>query len=371
MTRSSPGARLAAAGARLAGRRRRAAAAGVARRGAHYAGDGRRRQRCCCCCRVLSPAAPPASGGGPLATGIVAALLAGYGSAGWRAAGRLADALDPALERADLVLTGVVASLPQVEAHGAALSLRRRARRHCDGVPVQVPRRIALGWSSGFDEEATPTAAQTALARRPALALRRPAEAPHGQLNPHGFDYELALVRAGRAGHRLCARRRGRGPGADAARRRRHLAGRPLATAVRDAHPARACPTAAPPACWRRWSSATSAPIAARRLGRLPRHRRGPPDGISGLHVTMFAWLAGAAGAARCGARRRAALLAAGAASPAAGSGWLRRPAYALFSGWGVPAQRTVWMLATVALLRLGRAALALAAGAARRAPWW
>jgi competence protein ComEC len=34
-----------------------------------------------------------------------------------------------------------------------------------------------------------------------------------------------------------------------------------------------------------------------------------------------------------------------------------RRPAaggtgYALFSGWGVPAQRTVWMLATVAALR-------------------
>ena len=33
---------------------------------------------------------------------------------------------------------------------------------------------------------------------------------------------------------------------------------------------------------------------------------------------------------------------------------------YALFSGWGVPSQRTVWMLATVALLRL----------AGRRWPW-
>ena len=33
---------------------------------------------------------------------------------------------------------------------------------------------------------------------------------------------------------------------------------------------------------------------------------------------------------------------------------------YALFSGWGVPAQRTVWMLATVALLRLS----------GRRWPW-
>ncbi|MRT32820.1 competence protein ComEC, partial [Xylella fastidiosa subsp. multiplex] len=33
---------------------------------------------------------------------------------------------------------------------------------------------------------------------------------------------------------------------------------------------------------------------------------------------------------------------------------------YALFSGWGVPSQRTVWMLATVALLRL----------TGRRWPW-
>ena len=44
-------------------------------------------------------------------------------------------------------------------------------------------------------------------------------------------------------------------------------------------------------------------------------------------------------------------LLAAGAAGRALG----RRAAgaaYALLAGWGVPAQRTVWMLATVALLR-------------------
>ncbi len=40
--------------------------------------------------------------------------------------------------------------------------------------------------------------------------------------------------------------------------------------------------------------------------------------------------------------------------------GLLLAAGYALFSGWGVPAQRTVWMLATVGLLRL----------AGRRWPW-
>ena len=39
--------------------------------------------------------------------------------------------------------------------------------------------------------------------------------------------------------------------------------------------------------------------------------------------------------------------------------------AYSLFSGWGVPAQRTVLMLATVAALQSLSLQLALAAGAA------
>ena len=77
---------------------------------------------------------------------------------------------------------------------------------------------------------------------------------------------------------------------------------------------------------------------------------------ISGVHVTMLAWLAAALAT---GLWRRSALW---------GRDWaLHWPApqvgaavgvsvaalYALFSGWGVPAQRTVWMLAVVALLRL------------------
>jgi competence protein ComEC len=78
---------------------------------------------------------------------------------------------------------------------------------------------------------------------------------------------------------------------------------------------------------------------------------------ISGLHVTMFAWLATALLA--WGWRRLApvwpqALLAVPVPVVASLGGVVLAAAYALFSGWGVPAQRTVIMLAVVVGLRLG-----------------
>ena len=80
---------------------------------------------------------------------------------------------------------------------------------------------------------------------------------------------------------------------------------------------------------------------------------------ISGLHITLFAWLA----AAVIGAGwRRSAWLCTRVSAPAASmlGGLLLASAYAIFSGWGVPAQRTIFMLATVTLLRLS----------GRRWPW-
>ena len=72
---------------------------------------------------------------------------------------------------------------------------------------------------------------------------------------------------------------------------------------------------------------------------------------ISGLHITMLGWLGGAAVDALWRRSERAALwlpttLAARWGGVAAA--WL----YALLAGWGVPAQRTVLMLAAMALLR-------------------
>jgi competence protein ComEC len=72
---------------------------------------------------------------------------------------------------------------------------------------------------------------------------------------------------------------------------------------------------------------------------------------VSGLHVTMFAWLAQAVVASLW---RRSARLCIRCPAPTAARwmGVMAALAYALFSGWGVPAQRTVWMLLSLALLR-------------------
>jgi competence protein ComEC len=72
---------------------------------------------------------------------------------------------------------------------------------------------------------------------------------------------------------------------------------------------------------------------------------------VSGLHVTLFAWLAAAAVAPLW---RRSPWLCLRLPAPTAARwvGVAAALAYALFSGWGVPAQRTVLMLASVAALR-------------------
>ncbi|QHE87132.1 DNA internalization-related competence protein ComEC/Rec2 [Hydrogenophaga sp. BPS33] len=77
---------------------------------------------------------------------------------------------------------------------------------------------------------------------------------------------------------------------------------------------------------------------------------------ISGLHVTLFAWIAIAligAGWRRLGQQVPGALLAVPVPWAAGLGGVALATAYALFSGWGVPSQRTVLMLAVVVGLRL------------------
>jgi competence protein ComEC len=73
---------------------------------------------------------------------------------------------------------------------------------------------------------------------------------------------------------------------------------------------------------------------------------------ISGLHVTMFAWLA-ALGVGWLWRRSGALCLWLPAPHAALVCGVLLAAAYASFSGGGLPAQRTVLMLATVGVLRV------------------
>ena len=301
---------------------------------------------------------------------LAGALAAGFGFAGLRAVSVAGQALDPALEGVDLSVTGVVAAMPQRIEPGLRFRLDVEAATR-DGVPVALPPRLLLGWYGGPTVAAD--GATLELLRQPAdlragerwhMTVRL--KAPHGSLNPHGFDYELWLWEQGlratgyvRAGPRDAPPQRlgatWRHP-VDQARQ-----------SVRDAIMARV---------------ADGTPRQARSAGILAALVTGDQAAIeradwdvfratgvahlmsiSGLHITLFAWVA----VALIGAFwRRSALwgwaLCRWLSAPTAAliGGVLLAAGYAVFSGWGVPAQRTVAMLATVAALRIG----------ARQWPW-
>jgi competence protein ComEC len=290
-----------------------------------------------------------------LAVALAAAALA-FALTGWRAAERLADALDPAADGVDVVLTGVVDSLPQRLPTGLRWTFAVDEARTRQGQTVRVPARVSLAWYSARpDGTPLPTAAGTATAGPQALEPRagerwrlpvrlRP---PHGLANPHGFDFELWLFERGvratgyvRTAGPLQAERLGAAEGRWVLRVRQHL---------RDG-------------IERRIADARAAGVvAALAIGDQAAIARDDWDvfrttgvahlmAISGLHVTMFAWLA-AAVVRRAWRLSPRAMLAWPAPSAARWLGLAAAAAYALLAGWGVPAQRTVWMLATVTVL--------------------
>jgi competence protein ComEC len=87
---------------------------------------------------------------------------------------------------------------------------------------------------------------------------------------------------------------------------------------------------------------------------------------ISGLHVTMFAWLAGV-GVALLWRLSPQAMLRVPVPLVARVGGLVAALGYAIFSGSGVPAQRTVWMLRDRRAVAAVGPALAVAAGPAPR----
>ena len=299
--------------------------------------------------------------------------LAAFAITGWRAAIYAGGALDPTLEGRDVQVIGAVAQMPQhgdgairfqldVESAGWAAQAERSA-----AFP-RIPSRLALGWyASGTGlwgrgaSESSIGSAQVAApgplhaGERWRLTVRL--KAPHGNLNPHGFDQELRMWEQGmpasgyvRTGAKDSAPERLAATWAHPVERARE--------AVRDAILARVDD--------RRLAGV----IAALVTGDQAAIERADWDvfratgvahlvAISGLHITMFAWLAALAiGAAWRRSTRL--MLRIPAQQAALAGGVCLAGLYALFSGWGVPSQRTVWMLATVALLRLS----------GRRWPW-
>lgn len=273
-----------------------------------------------------------------------AALLAltcglwAFAQAAGRAEWRMTPELHPAWELRDLELTGRVDSLPvAVTGQGGVPGWRFELAVASVGpvgaaLPPEVPRRLML---LAYDGPAVMAGERW----RFTVRLKR----AHGLANPGGFDAELWLFEQGlratgvvRASERLQA-----APwwGLDAARQR-------LRTAIGQhvADPSRAGVLAA-------LSLGDQNAIAAADWAVFRDTGVAHLLSVSGLHVTLFAWLAAACVSP---AWRRSPWLCLRLPAPTAARwvGVAAALAYALFSGWGVPAQRTVLMLAAVAGLR-------------------
>jgi len=281
----------------------------------------------------------------PLAAVALAALA--FGSTGWRAAERLADALPAALEGQDVVITGVVAQMPRTGLSGTRFNFEVESATRL-GQPAPVPRLITLGWYRGFDDDAwlAGPAHELRAGQRWRLTVRL--KQPHGAMNPQGFDLELWLFEQGiRAGGYVRS-----SPGAVNER---------LADGV--AHPFERARQAVRDAIVVHVSDPAAAGVlAALAIGDQGAIDRSDWDlfratgvahlmSISGLHVTMFAWLAGAA-VGWLWRRSGRLMLALPATMASRWGGLFAALAYALLAGWGVPAQRTVWMIAVVVALR-------------------
>lgn len=277
----------------------------------------------------------------------LALALAAFASTGWRAAQRLAEALPAVLEGRDLQLEGVVAQMPQPGPQGTRFVFDVD-QAWLDGQPVAVPRKVSLGWYGAFEGEALGAAPPPDLRAGQRWRLSVRLRAPHGTLNPHGFDLELWLFEQGiRASGSVRAV-----PGS-ANRLMAENAGRPIERArqsVRDAILLRVADARA------------AGVLAALAVGDQAAIERDDWElfritgvahlmSISGLHVTMFAWLAAALVAVLWRLSPQL-MLACPTPLAARWGGVLAAAGYALFAGWGVPAQRTLWMLAALALLR-------------------
>lgn len=281
------------------------------------------------------------------ATLALACFLFGMAWAGWRAEWRLADALDNDLAGHDVELVGLVSGLPQDFERGVRFEF---AVERPAGVAAGVPSRLLLTWYAGRD-------GVPALAPGQRWQFTARLKRPHGSANPGGFDYEAWLLERGiratgyvRPGpakllddfvwrpasviHGLRAWVR------DNFRRRLPLAEYPwqgilTALAVGDQQ-------AVDSDLWTVFNRSGVTHLMS----------------ISGLHVTLVAGLVGAlvsllwrrvpALALRCPAQRVAVL-----------AGVVTAVAYALLAGFGVPAQRTLYMLAVAAAAILSGRVLA------------
>ena len=126
------------------------------------------------------------------ALALLGCFLFGFGFACWRAEIRLADELPTAWEGRDIELVGVVAGLPQDFSHGTRFEFDVKT---VSTVTAVVPPRIMLSWYQGRGEDESAERLKVKPGERWKFTVRL--KRPHGNANPHAFDYEVWLLERG------------------------------------------------------------------------------------------------------------------------------------------------------------------------------
>lgn len=288
------------------------------------------------------------------------AALVMAGMTGWRAQVFADSALAPWFEGRDVQIVGVVASMTQRTDQGQRwlMAVEQVQAAGQEALPHPPPSLVELSWYGAqygrSPDAGKPPVLQPGQRWRMMVRLKR----PHGARNPHGFDYELWQWERGvQATGYVRAR-----PAAELLASTPAHALQRLRQRMRDAIGGRQAQLV-------QWTGMEAAQ-ARRLLGVVAALAVGDQQAISdsdwtlfrrtgvahlmsisGLHITMFAWLAARALARLWRLSARACLWCPAPLASLVG-GVMLAGGYALFSGWGVPAQRTVCMLAAVAALR-------------------
>jgi len=271
------------------------------------------------------------------------ALLGGFVWASTCAHLRLADWLAPELEGRDLDVVGVVASLPARMERGVRFEFDVESAPNGE----RLPKKLWLAWyrsPSALEDQPALLQADLHPGERWLLTVRL--RRPHGSVNPDGFDYEAWLLERGigatgyvrqRGSQTLLGTRRGITDFVEQARE-----------AIRDRFEKQ---LGATPAAGILIALAVGdqRAISAEEWRLFNRTGVTHLMSISGLHVTLvsglaawlvaFGWRRVPGLALRLPARKSAALAAI-----------LGALGYTLLAGFGVPAQRTFYMVSVVAL---------------------
>ncbi len=265
----------------------------------------------------------------------------------------LKHALPKEMEGRDITLIGTIDSLPHRFEHGVRFNFAVEKATDGDAEIAGIPPKLALSWHGGYGGEPSQPVPEVRPGERWQLAVRL--KRPHGNANPYGFDYEAWLLEQGlratgyvRPDDKSLHRNRRLdafvfSPGNLIERARANLRER-----IQSAAPDK--PYA---------SVLVALVVGDQRVIRqsdwVVFNRTGISHliSISGLHITMIAGLAAMLMSAlwRRSFFTRAQLpLLLPAQKVAALTGAAVALVYVLLAGFGVPAQRTLYMLSIVAL---------------------